>query len=266
MPLRVLRGLLLLGTIAAAVVGSAVLAGISTIGGGRHGNPVTFWAYSLVGAGLVNLGAYLVALHILAPPGTPWRRLVPGTLIGGIGLDRPRGRRRPPGQPRAAPRHAALRVLRHRARTGLLAVARLAAVHVRRGDQRRAGPAAVAPSPRRPPTRDSAGPGGAGGPGGPGGPGVTRDGSSAAQAPANSLNAASARGPQTVPGPPFMEMATPIVSATSSVVAPRRARAPGVRGDAPVTLPGDGDGQGDQLLGLHVESAPSAKAASCSEP
>jgi YihY family inner membrane protein len=86
LPLRVLRGLLLLGTIALAVVGSAVLAGISTIGGGSViSSPAAHWTVSLAGAAAVNLGAYLVALHILAPPGTPWRQLVPGMLIGGIG-------------------------------------------------------------------------------------------------------------------------------------------------------------------------------------
>ena len=36
---------------------------------------------------------------------------------------------------------------------------------------------------------------------------------------ANSLNAANARGPQTVPGPPFIMIATPIASATSASVA-----------------------------------------------
>ncbi len=81
---RVGRGLLLLGTIAAAVVGSAVLAGIATVG---HVNDlaVASIAYSFVGAGAVNIGAYLVALHILAPARTPWRSLLPGTLIGGAG-------------------------------------------------------------------------------------------------------------------------------------------------------------------------------------
>jgi YihY family inner membrane protein len=82
---RVLRGLLLLGTIAAAVVGGAVLAGISTIGGGVDSSPVAYWAYTMTGAAAVNLTAYLLALHILAPKGTRWRRLVPGMLIGGIG-------------------------------------------------------------------------------------------------------------------------------------------------------------------------------------
>jgi YihY family inner membrane protein len=82
---RVLRGLLLLGTIFAAVVGSAVLSSVSAIGGGLHDYPVASWAVSLIGAASVNLGAYLVALYILAPKGTPWRRVVPGMLIGGIG-------------------------------------------------------------------------------------------------------------------------------------------------------------------------------------
>jgi uncharacterized BrkB/YihY/UPF0761 family membrane protein len=81
----VLRGLLLLGSIAAAVIGSAVLAGIATVGSGLHDHPVASWAYSLGGTALVNLGAYLLALHILAPVGTRWRTLVPGTVIGGLG-------------------------------------------------------------------------------------------------------------------------------------------------------------------------------------
>jgi YihY family inner membrane protein len=83
---RVLRSLLLLGTIAAAVVGSTVLTGISTIGGGKLSTyPAAYWTYSLIGAGAVNLGAYLVAFHILAPAGTKWRTLLPGTVVGGVG-------------------------------------------------------------------------------------------------------------------------------------------------------------------------------------
>jgi YihY family inner membrane protein len=82
---RVARGVLLLGTIGIAVVGSAVLAGISTIGGGKHAGLVAYWAWTLVGAAAVNLAAYLVALHILAPKGTGWRCLLPGMLIGGVG-------------------------------------------------------------------------------------------------------------------------------------------------------------------------------------
>jgi YihY family inner membrane protein len=84
LPARVLRGLFLLGTIAAAVVGSAVLAGISTIGGVHH-DAAVFWVVSLFGAAIVNIGAYLVALHILAPDGTTWKALLPGTVVGGLG-------------------------------------------------------------------------------------------------------------------------------------------------------------------------------------
>jgi YihY family inner membrane protein len=83
---RVLRGLMLLGTIAVAVVGSAFLAGLSTVGGGKlSAYPAAYWSSTLVGAGLVNLGAYLLAFRILAPAGTRWRTLLPGTLIGGLG-------------------------------------------------------------------------------------------------------------------------------------------------------------------------------------
>jgi uncharacterized BrkB/YihY/UPF0761 family membrane protein len=83
---RVLRGLMLLGTIAVAVVGSAFLAGLSTVGGGKlSAYPAAYWSYTLVGAGAVNLGAYLLAFRILAPSDTSWRSLLPGTLIGGLG-------------------------------------------------------------------------------------------------------------------------------------------------------------------------------------
>jgi YihY family inner membrane protein len=82
---RILRGLLLLGTIAAAVVGSTVLSGLSAIGGGLHDYPAASYVVTLIGAAAINLGAYLVALHILAPEGTSWRRVFPGALIGGIG-------------------------------------------------------------------------------------------------------------------------------------------------------------------------------------
>jgi YihY family inner membrane protein len=83
---RVLRGLMLLGTIAVAVVGSAFLAGLSTVGGGKLSSyPAAYWSYTLAGAGMVNLGAYLLAFRILAPSDTRWRSLLPGTLIGGLG-------------------------------------------------------------------------------------------------------------------------------------------------------------------------------------
>jgi uncharacterized BrkB/YihY/UPF0761 family membrane protein len=83
---RVRRGLLLLGTVAMAVIGSAVLAGLSTVGGGElSAYPAAYWTYTLIGAGAVNLGAYFLAFRILAPVGTAGRSLIPGTLIGGLG-------------------------------------------------------------------------------------------------------------------------------------------------------------------------------------
>jgi uncharacterized BrkB/YihY/UPF0761 family membrane protein len=86
LPRRVLRSLKLLGTIGAVVVGSTVLTGISTIGGGKlSAYPAAYWTYTLAGAAVVNLAAYLLALHILAPDGTRWRTLLPGTLVGGFG-------------------------------------------------------------------------------------------------------------------------------------------------------------------------------------
>jgi uncharacterized BrkB/YihY/UPF0761 family membrane protein len=67
-------------------VGSAFLAGLSTVGGGKLSSyPAAYWSYTLIGAGAVNLGAYLLAFRILAPSGTSWRSLLPGTLIGGVG-------------------------------------------------------------------------------------------------------------------------------------------------------------------------------------
>jgi YihY family inner membrane protein len=83
---RTVRSLLLLGTIAAAVLGSAVLAGLSTIGTTKlDAYPVAYLAYTLIGAGAVNFAAYLLAFRILAPSDIRWRALVPGTLIGGFG-------------------------------------------------------------------------------------------------------------------------------------------------------------------------------------
>lgn len=83
---RVRRGLLLLGTIAMAVVGSAFLAGFSTIGGGTlSASPAAYWAFTLIGAGVVNLGAYFLAFRILAPAVVGGRSLLAGTLMGGLG-------------------------------------------------------------------------------------------------------------------------------------------------------------------------------------
>ena len=83
--LRVLRSLMLLGVMGASVVLSSVLAGVSTIGHSLSGGAqALLQAPTLAGAAALNVGAYFVALHILSPPGTPRRRLLPGTAFGGL--------------------------------------------------------------------------------------------------------------------------------------------------------------------------------------
>jgi YihY family inner membrane protein len=77
------RGLLLLGVIATSVVGGTVVASIAASGwlGGVS---------SLAAPGLVvvtfalNLGAYLVALKILAPKSRRYLDLLPGALLGAV--------------------------------------------------------------------------------------------------------------------------------------------------------------------------------------
>ena len=145
---RVLRGLLLLGTIAVAVVGSAILAGISTIGG-VHDNAVAYWAYTLIGAGGGQLRRLPPGHAHPGPSGDPLGPARAGRVDRGARLDHPRDGGRPPGEPRPAARHRALRPLRHRARTRVLALPGLAALHVRRRDERRPGQETVAAPPRR---------------------------------------------------------------------------------------------------------------------
>jgi YihY family inner membrane protein len=85
LPARVWRGLQILGITAAAVVLSSILAGVSTFGATHLGGPrVVVRVLTIAGAAVLNVGAYLAALRILAPPATPVRRLLPGTLLGGL--------------------------------------------------------------------------------------------------------------------------------------------------------------------------------------
>ncbi|HUZ09912.1 MAG TPA: YihY/virulence factor BrkB family protein [Acidimicrobiales bacterium] len=82
---RVLRSLMLLGVMGASVVLSSVLAGVSTIGHSLSGGQqALLQGLTLAGAAALNVAAYFVALRILAPPGTPARRLLPGTAFGGL--------------------------------------------------------------------------------------------------------------------------------------------------------------------------------------
>jgi YihY family inner membrane protein len=85
-PLRILRGIELLGVIALSVLLSSVLAGASTFGATYFGaDRFALRVLSLVAAAAINVTSYLLAFWILAPPGNPVRRLLPGTVVGGVG-------------------------------------------------------------------------------------------------------------------------------------------------------------------------------------
>jgi uncharacterized BrkB/YihY/UPF0761 family membrane protein len=78
------RSLLLLGVIGIAVIGTTVAAGFTTSGWLRQYSRLI--APSLIVADVVlNLGAYLVALKILAPAATRWRKLLVGAVFGALG-------------------------------------------------------------------------------------------------------------------------------------------------------------------------------------
>jgi YihY family inner membrane protein len=82
--IRTARGLLLLGVIATSVILTTVSASFAASG---YLTQFSSWlapALIVVGA-LINIGAYLLALKILAPKPTGFSTLLPGALVGGIG-------------------------------------------------------------------------------------------------------------------------------------------------------------------------------------
>ena len=81
---RTARGLLLLGVVAASVVLTTAAAALSSSGYLRQFSTILPLAIFIAQV-IVNIGSYLLALRILAPPGTSWRALVPGTIVGGLG-------------------------------------------------------------------------------------------------------------------------------------------------------------------------------------
>lgn len=81
---RIGRGLRLLGVIAASVVLVSIFTGVST-SGWLHQYSSLLALGALVLEAAINLGAYLVALKILAPKGVQARELVPGMIVGGLG-------------------------------------------------------------------------------------------------------------------------------------------------------------------------------------
>ena len=82
--IRSWRGLRLLGVLAASVILASIVTGISASGYLRQFSEYLSLAALLVGA-LINLGAYFLALRILAPREVGTRSLLPGTIMGGIG-------------------------------------------------------------------------------------------------------------------------------------------------------------------------------------
>jgi YihY family inner membrane protein len=83
---RLGKGLTLLGVLGAVTVLSSVVAGLAANGVervGADGNVGRAIAFALVL--VVNASGYLAALKLLAPPGTPWRSLVPGMALGATG-------------------------------------------------------------------------------------------------------------------------------------------------------------------------------------
>lgn len=82
--IRSWRGLRLLGVLAATVVLGSIVTGISASGYLRHYSVLLSWGALFTGAA-INLGAYFLALRILAPREIGNRSLLPGTILGGIG-------------------------------------------------------------------------------------------------------------------------------------------------------------------------------------
>jgi YihY family inner membrane protein len=82
--MRSWRGLRLLGVLTASVVLVSIFTGISASGILHRHSTLLAFAALIVEAG-INLGAYLLALKILAPNEVPWRSLIPGMLFGGLG-------------------------------------------------------------------------------------------------------------------------------------------------------------------------------------
>jgi len=83
---RVAKGLMILGVLAAVTLGSSVLTGLATNGvarAGLGGTAARAAAFAVVLA--VNAAGYAAALRLLAPPGTPWRTILPGTAFGAVG-------------------------------------------------------------------------------------------------------------------------------------------------------------------------------------
>ena len=81
--IRTGRGLLLLGVIGVSVVFTTVSASVAASGWLVHFSKLASPGLIVLGI-LLNLGAYLVALKILAPSARPWREVLLGAVLGGL--------------------------------------------------------------------------------------------------------------------------------------------------------------------------------------
>jgi YihY family inner membrane protein len=77
---RLARSILFLGVLALAVVASSLLGGLVTYG--THS--LAFRVLTQLLAGLVNAGLYLAAFRVLTPSAVPTRKLLPGSVVGGV--------------------------------------------------------------------------------------------------------------------------------------------------------------------------------------
>jgi membrane protein len=78
---RLGRGLGLLGVLGAGVLATTALSGLSTV----TGLPVIGRALPFAGSLLINLALFEFAFLVLTAAPTPWRQLLPGTVLAAVG-------------------------------------------------------------------------------------------------------------------------------------------------------------------------------------
>jgi YihY family inner membrane protein len=78
---RLARGLGVLAVLGLGAIGATVLSGLGTV----SGLPVVGRILPFAGTLLLNLALFLFAFKVLTSVRVPWRRLLPGTLLAGIG-------------------------------------------------------------------------------------------------------------------------------------------------------------------------------------
>jgi YihY family inner membrane protein len=79
--LRLARGLGVLAVLGLGTIGATLLSGLGTV----SGMPVIGRALPVAGTLLLNLALFLFAFKVLTSVGVSWRRLLPGTVLAGVG-------------------------------------------------------------------------------------------------------------------------------------------------------------------------------------